>query len=141
MSAFLTRCNVVHDVGYMEYGSTSSMELLVICDEIIRHTRFIVDGVEVSERTLAREAIGRARPGGGFFADDHTLENWKAAQWRPRVVDRQRYSNWQKRGSKDMAARANDWARRILDEHQVPPLPEAAEAAIADVLRRRAEQA
>ena len=138
MSAFLSRCNVVHDVGYMEYGSTSSMELLVICDEIIRHTRFIVDGVEVSERTLAREAIGRARPGGGFFADDHTLENWKAAQWRPRVVDRQRYGNWQKRGSKDMAARANDWARRILDEHQVPPLSAAAEAAIAGVLRRRA---
>ena len=114
MSAFMSRCNVVHDVGYMEYGSTSSMELLVICDEIIRHTRFIVDGVEVSERTLAREAIGRARPGGGFFADDHTLENWKAAQWRPRVVDRQRYGNWQKRGSKDMAARANDWARRAF---------------------------
>ena len=141
MSAFMSRCNVVHDVGYMEYGSTSSMELLVICDEIIRHTRFIVDGVEVSERTLAREAIGRARPGGGFFADDHTLENWKAAQWRPRVVDRQRYGNWQKRGSKDMAARANDWARRILDEHQVPLLSEAAEAAIADVLRRRATAA
>jgi len=141
MTAFMTRCNVVHDVGYIEYGSTSSMELLVICDEIIRHTRFIVDGVEVSERTLAREAIHRARPGGGFFADDHTLENWKSAQWRPRVVDRMRYANWQKRGSKDMATRANEWARRILDEHQVPPLPEAAEAAIADVLRRRAEQA
>ena len=112
--------------------------MLVICDEIIRHTRFIFEGVEVSERTLAREAIHRARPGGGFFADDHTLENWKAAQWRPRVVDRMRYGNWQKRGSKDMATRANDWARRILDEHQVPPLSEAAEAAIADVLRRRA---
>ena len=54
------------------------------------------------------------------------------------MVDRQRYGNWQKRGSKDMAARANDWARRILDEHPVPPLSEAAETAIADVLRRRA---
>jgi trimethylamine---corrinoid protein Co-methyltransferase len=115
------------------------MEMLVICDEIIRHARFIMDGVEVSERTLAREAIHRARPGGGFFADDHTLENWKGAQWRPRVVDRMRYANWQKRGSMDMAARANEWARRILDEHQALPLPEAAEAAIADVLRRRAE--
>jgi trimethylamine--corrinoid protein Co-methyltransferase len=139
MSAFMSRCNVVHDVGYMEYGSTSSMELLVICDEIIRHTRFIVDGVEVSERTLARNAIHRARPGGGFFADDHTLEHWKWAQWRPRVADRMRYANWQKRGSMDMAARANEWARRILDEHQPPPLPPAAEEAIAGVLQRRAE--
>jgi len=141
MTAFLTRCNVVHDVGYIEYGSTSSMELLVICDEIIRHTRFIVDGVEVSERTLAREAIHRARPGGGFFADDHTLENWKKAQWLPRVVDRMRYDNWKKRGGKDMATRANEWARRILHEHRVPPLPDAAESAIVEVLRRRAELA
>jgi trimethylamine---corrinoid protein Co-methyltransferase len=141
MSAFMSRCNLVHDVGYMEYGSTSSMELLVICDEIIRHTRCIVDGVEVSERTLAREAIQRARPGGGFFADDHTLENWRRAQWRPRVVDRMRYANWQKRGSKDMAARANELALRILDERQTPPLHEAAEEAIADVLRRRAATA
>jgi trimethylamine--corrinoid protein Co-methyltransferase len=141
MAAFLSRCNLVHDVGYIEYGSTSSMEMLVICDEIIRHTRYIVDGVEVSDRTLARETIHRARPGGGFFADDHTLENWKAAQWRPRVVDRMRYDNWVKRGRKDMATRANEWAQRILEEHQTPPLSEAAERAIADVLERRAELA
>ena len=138
MSAYLCRCNLVHDVGYIEYGSTSSMELLVISDEIIRHTRFIVDGVEVSERTLALDAIRRARPGGGFFADDHTLENWKAAQWRPRVVDRQRQANWARRGSKDMARRANEWAHRILGEHEVPPLSQAAEETIAEVLRRRA---
>jgi trimethylamine:corrinoid methyltransferase-like protein len=50
-----------------------------------------------------------------------------------------RYANWQKRGSKDMAARANEWALRILDQHKPPPLPEAVEQAIADVLRRRAD--
>ncbi|MCU0506949.1 MAG: trimethylamine methyltransferase family protein [Anaerolineae bacterium] len=139
MTAFLSRCNLVHDVGYIEYGSTSSMELLVICDEIIGHTRFIVDGVEVSERTLARAAIGRARPGAGFFADDHTLENWKWAQWRPRVVDRMRYANWAAKGSKDMATRANERARRLLKEHHAPPLSAEAEATIAEVLRQRFE--
>jgi trimethylamine:corrinoid methyltransferase-like protein len=41
-------------VGYIEYGTTSSMEMLVIADEIIRDVRFVVNGVEVSERTLAR---------------------------------------------------------------------------------------
>ncbi len=138
MCAFLSRCNLVHDVGYIEYGSTSSMEMLVMCDEIIRHTRFIAGGVEVSDRTLAREAIHRARPGGGFFADDHTLENWKQAQWRPGVIDRMRYANWSAKGAKDMAQRANKRARDILAGHEVPPLSQAAEEAIADVLKRRA---
>jgi len=106
MTAFLTRCNLNHDVGYIEYGTTSSMELLVI--------------------------------GGGFLADNHTLDNWKWAQWRPEVIDRMRYDNWVAKGRKDMATRANKRARQILDEHEVPPLSQEAERAIADVLARRA---
>jgi trimethylamine--corrinoid protein Co-methyltransferase len=137
MTAFLSRCNLNHDVGYIEYGTTSSMEMLVIADEIIRDVRFVVGGVEVSERTLARDAIHRARPGGGFLADNHTLENWKWAQWRPEVIDRTRYDTWVKRGSRDMAARANEHARKILAGHEVPPLPQAAEAVIAEVVGRR----
>ncbi|OQY22236.1 MAG: hypothetical protein B6I34_06175 [Anaerolineaceae bacterium 4572_32.1] len=137
MTAFLTRCNLVHDVGYIEYGTTSSMEMLVIADEIIRDVRRVIGGVEVNERTLAREAIHRARPGGGFLADDHTLDNWKWAQWRPELIDRSRYDRWVKRGSKDMTARANERAREILAEHQVPPLPEAAEKVIVEILEAR----
>jgi trimethylamine--corrinoid protein Co-methyltransferase len=138
MTAFLARCNLNHDVGYIEYGTTSSMELLVIADEVIREVRFIMGGVEVSERTLAREAIHRAKPGGGFLADNHTLDNWKWAQWRPDIIDRMRYDRWVKKGSKDMAARANERARQILAEHEVPPLSHEAEEAIADVVARRA---
>ncbi len=136
-TAFLCRCNLNHDVGYIEYGSTSSMEMLVIADEIIRDVRFILGGVEVSERTLAREAIHRAKPGGGFLADDHTLDNWKWAQWRPAVLDRMRYDRWDKKGRKDMATRANERAREILAEREVPPLPLEAEEIIAEVLSRR----
>jgi len=120
MSAFLTRCNLVHDVGYIEYGT---------------------GGVEISERTLAREAIHRAKPGGGFLADDHTLDNWKWAQWRPELIDRMRYDRWVEKGRKDMATRANERARQILAEHQVPPLPEAAEEVIAEVLKEREDSA
>jgi trimethylamine--corrinoid protein Co-methyltransferase len=137
MTAFLCRCNLVHDVGYIEYGTTSSMEMLVIADEIIRDVRYIMGGVEVSERTLAREVIHHAEPGSGFLADDHTLDNWKWAQWRPALIDRTRYDRWVKKGRKDMTTRATERARQILAEHEVPPLPEAAEEAIVEVLKKR----
>lgn len=140
MTAFLARCNLNHDVGYIEYGSTSSMEMLVIADEIIREVRYIVSGVEISERSLARAAIHRAQPGSGFLSDDHTLNNWKWAQWRPTLIDRMRYDHWEKKGGKDMAARANERARRILTEHEIFPLPEAVEDAIAQVLKERAQR-
>ena len=137
MSAFLSRCNLVHDVGYIEYGTTSSMEMLVVADEAIRDVRYMMGGVEVSERTLARDAIHRAVPGAGFLADDHTLDNWKWAQWRPNLIDRMRYDGWVKRGSKDMTVRASERAREILAEHEVPPLPPDAETVIAEVVKRR----
>ena len=138
LSAFLTRCTLVHDVGYIEYGSTSSMEMLVIADEIIRMTRFLMEGVAINETTLALDAIARVRPGGGFLADDHTLDTWRWAQWRPALIDRSRYDRWVERGRKDMFTRANERAREILAAHEVPPLPEEAEAVIAEVLAERA---
>jgi trimethylamine--corrinoid protein Co-methyltransferase len=137
MTAFLCRCTLNHDVGYIEYGTTSSMEMLVIVDEIIRDVRHIMSGIEVNEQTLAREAIHRAKPGGGFMADDHTLENWRRAQWQPVLLDRSRRDNWVRRGQKDMVARANERAGKILSEHTVAPLPETAERAINEVLKRR----
>jgi len=134
MSAFLCRCNLNHDVGYIEYGSTSSMEMVVMADEIIGQVRYIMDGVEVSERTLAREAIASARPGSGFLAAEHTLSNWKWAQWKPKLIDRSRYDEWQHAGSKDLSQRANLRARKILTEHQPEPLPEAVEVEIQKIL-------
>jgi trimethylamine--corrinoid protein Co-methyltransferase len=140
MSAFLARCNLNHDVGYLEYGSTSSMEMLVIVDEIIRDLRFMMAGLEVSERTLAREAIHRVLPGKGFLVEDHTLQNWRWAQWRPGVIDRRSYDDWVGGGSKDMAARANERARKILAEHETPQLPKDVETEIAKVLTVRRQR-
>lgn len=139
MSAFLSRCTLVHDVGYLEFGSTSSAEMLVIADEIIRMTRFLVNGIAINDKTLALDAIARVRPGGGFLADDHTLENWKWAQWTPKVIDRKLYHSWVEAGSKDMFVRANDVAREVLKKHEVLPLQGEVEAVIADVLAERAD--
>ncbi len=139
MSAFLSRCTLVHDVGYLEFGSTSSAEMLVIADEIIRMTRFLVNGIAINDKTLALDAIARVRPGGGFLADNHTLENWKWAQWTPKVIDRKLYHSWVEAGSKDMFVRANDVAREVLEKHELLPLQGEVEAVIADVLAERAD--
>ncbi|MCK4976705.1 MAG: trimethylamine methyltransferase family protein [Anaerolineales bacterium] len=138
LSNFLARATLIHDVGYLEYGSTSSMETLVIADEIIREASFITGGLDINSTTLALDAIARVRPGGGFLADDHTLDNFRTSQWVPKMIDRSRYDSWNAAGSKDMNTRANERAREILSEHQVTPLSEAAEVVIAEILAERA---
>jgi trimethylamine--corrinoid protein Co-methyltransferase len=139
-NAFLSRCTLVHDVAYIEYGSTSSMEMLVMADEIIDMTRRFMRGVPVNKDTLALDAIARARPGSGFLADDHTLEHFREYQWSPRVIDRKRYDLWQQAGSTDMFERANKRAKELLTSHEVSPLPSEAEMVIKDVLKTRGVQ-
>jgi len=140
MNAFLTRCTLVHDVAYIEYGSTSSMEMLVIADEIIRMVRYFMEGVTVDQNNLALEAIDRITPGGGFLADKHTMNNFRTAQWIPGLIDRRRHDAWVKMGSKDMFTRANERARKILAEHQTISLPQAAEDVFMDILAEREGQ-
>lgn len=140
MNALLSRCTLVHDVAYIEYGSTSSMEMLVIADEIIRMARFYAGGVRVGAETLALEAVARVTPGGGFLADEHTMRHFRTAQWHPDLIDRSRYDTWQKAGSRDMYARANERARAILAEHEVPPLAEPVEKLFEELLVERAAQ-
>jgi len=137
LNAYMSQVTLVHDVAYIEYGSTSSMEMLVIADEIIRMTRFLMGGLPVNRETLALEAIARVEPGEGFLADDHTMDNFRSAQWMPSLIDRNQYDVWQAAGSKDMFTRANERAKQILAEHEVPPLPEEAEKRIAEVLAER----
>jgi len=137
MSAFLARCTLNHDVAYMEYGSTSSMEMLVIADEIISMTRRFLEGVPVNPETLLLDVIGRVRPGSGFLADESTFELFRQHQWQPTLIDRKRYEIWKKAGGLDMYARANAHAKKILAQHQTPPLEAPVEQAIAQVLARR----
>jgi trimethylamine--corrinoid protein Co-methyltransferase len=136
-NAFLSRCTLVHDVAYIEYGSTSSMGMLVIADEIIDMTRRFMCGVPVNESTLAMDAIARVRPGSGFLADKHTLKNFREHQWAPRVIDRKRYDLWERSGSKDMFERANERARDLLSKHEVPALPADAENVISEIMEKR----
>ena len=140
MNALLTRCTLVHDVAYIEYGSTSSMEMLVIADEIIGMCRYFLEGVPVNQNTLALEAIDRVEPGGGFIAEDHTMENFRKAQWAPRILDRNQYDIWASANAKDTTTRANERAQQILADHQVPPLPAAAENMIQEILTERSSK-
>lgn len=139
MNALYTRCTLVHDVAYIEYGSTSSLEMVAIADEIIGMARYFVEGIAVNRETLALEAIARVEPGGGFIADDHTMDHFRKAQWAPNLIDRRQHDLWHAAGKPDMSERANAFVKQVLAEHQAPPLSQAAEDVIAEILEERKE--
>jgi trimethylamine--corrinoid protein Co-methyltransferase len=126
ITSMLSRCNVIHDVGFLEYGSTSSLEMVVMADELIAMSRFLTEGIRVDQETLALEAIKRVaggEPGSIFLMDDHTFEHFMQAQFLPLLLDRSRYDLWKEAGGTNLYQRCNLEARRILAEHQVDPKP------------------
>lgn len=124
VTAMLSRCNLVHDVGYLEYGSTSSLEMVTMANEMVAMARHFTAGIHVNEETLALDALKRVRnagPKGMFLTDDHTFDHFERALFLPKLLDRSRYDPWEAAGSQDLYKRSNAEARRILDVHQVAP--------------------
>lgn len=140
ISAMLSRANLIHDVGFLEYGSTSSLEMVTMADELVAMSRFFTGGIPVNEATLALEVIERVVSGGAgsiFLTDDHTFEHFMQAQFLPRLLDRSRYDAWEEAGAVDIYQRCNAEAKRILSEHQVTPKPEAVLQGIGQIIQAR----
>jgi trimethylamine--corrinoid protein Co-methyltransferase len=122
-SAMMAHANVIHDLGYLEYGSTSSLEMVVMANELVAMSRFFAGGIPINESTLALDALKRvsSTPGSMFLMDDHTFEHFMEAQFAPTLLDRSRYDAWNDAGAQDMYKRCNVEAKRILAEHEMKP--------------------
>ncbi|MCP4347382.1 MAG: trimethylamine methyltransferase [Desulfobacterales bacterium] len=139
ITAMLSRCNVIHDVGYIESGHTSSLEMLTMADELVAMSRYFTEGIKVNEETLALDVIDRVAKGpegSMFLTDEHTFDNFKSAHFPPELMDRARYELWEKAGSADLYTRCNQKARRLLKEHSVEPKPEKVLQEINRILRK-----
>ena len=124
ITAMQSRCNVIHDVGYLEFGTTSSLEMLVMADELVAMSRSFTAGIPVDEDTLALDVIDRVALGPErsiFLVDDHTLDHFRKAHFHPRLLDRNHYDSWQQSEAEELYDRCNVRAKEILANHFVEP--------------------
>jgi trimethylamine--corrinoid protein Co-methyltransferase len=96
-NATLRGGNMIHDIGYLEAGLTGSLELVVICDEIISWSKAYMQGLEISEETLALDEIHEHALKGDFLGTEHTVRHVREG-WQPRLVDRHNYEQWMASG-------------------------------------------
>lgn len=125
LSSSLSGGNLIHDLGYIAAGMTSSAEMLVLCNEAVGMVKHFVGGIEFNAETLAMDVIEEVGPGGNFFSHEHTFRNFRDAMWFPRVLNRKPIDPWERDGSKDFYTRANELVKDILESHQ--PIPMAQE--------------
>ncbi len=138
MTSLLHGANIVHDVGFMDAGLQGSMQLIAICNEILGFLRAATAGVVVNEETLALDVIEELGPTGSYIGHDHTIRHFKEPFYS-KLIDKNPFSVWEKRGSKTMEQRAAKMVDDILAKHKPQPLSAEVQAAIhAIVVREQA---
>jgi len=132
----LSGANIVHDIGYTGRADCYSLELLVICDELIEFVRRFMGGVEINEETLALDVIDEVGPHGHYLDHEHTMKHYRE-EWYPELFDaHDEYEDWVAEGSRTMGERAAERVDEILAEHQPEPLPPDVQKRLDEVVRR-----
>ncbi len=138
LAAALAGTNLIHDVGYLNSGLTGSLESIVLGAEQIRWVKRFVDGFEVSEGTLAADALAEIGPAGEFLSHDHTFEYLHETMWQPYVTDHKDYDTWHGDGAKDYATRAREYGRELARSHQPRPVDDALDATLRELCNMEA---
>lgn len=114
--------NLIHDSGYIGIGMTSSLEMLALCNEVAGMVKFLLKGYPVTKESIALDLIEKVGPGGNYFAEEHTFENFRTHQHLAELCNRRPYDTWRDGGALPFDRRANQKVKEILSYHQVPEL-------------------
>ncbi|MBF0530842.1 MAG: trimethylamine methyltransferase family protein [Deltaproteobacteria bacterium] len=115
-SSLLAGANiVVESLGALDSIMTTSYEQWIINEEIISRIDRIRAGMDTSAGAVeeAMNAISEVGPGGNFLLHATTQKHYKDS-WTPDVSFWGNYTQWEKRGRQDIAARASVKCREII---------------------------
>lgn len=131
----LAGTHIIHDVGYLEGGLTNSIEMIVMADEMIKWIKVFMQGIIVSEETLALDVIDKAGPGGDYLNTEHTINHFRD-DWYPELFNRQNYESWVEEGGSSLRLRSREKVKKILTEHVPEPLPKDIASEIQKIIDR-----
>ncbi|MEM6986326.1 MAG: trimethylamine methyltransferase family protein [Pseudomonadota bacterium] len=127
----------LHAAGWLEGGLATGFEKLVMDADRLGSYQKVLNGADLSEDALARDAYGEVAPGGHFLGSAHTMRNYQTAFYEPALSDSENVESWEENGSEDMRQRAFKRWNSMLDSYQAPPLDVAMREALDDYIARR----
>lgn len=134
----LARTNfVLHAAGWLENGLVSGYEKFVLDCEILGMLHTWAKGLDLSDDSLALDAIAEVPPGGHHLGTEHTMSHFRTAFYRAELFDYNSAEVWQEGGSQDAYTRAHRKVKELLASYEAPPLDAAVEEALKDFIARR----
>ena len=112
----LSGANMVYESsGMMASLLGASFEAFLLDNEMLSHVYRMIRGVEVSEETLAFEAMRNVITGEGhFIGETQTMEAMERDYFYPSLGDRLEPTTWAEAGAEDAWTRANREVREVL---------------------------
>jgi trimethylamine---corrinoid protein Co-methyltransferase len=123
-------------LGSLAFGMYGSPEMAVICDEMVSMIKRVLDGINVSEDTLALDVIRQVGPGGDYLGQDHTLRYFRKELYTPRLFKRQTIEEWEKAGKKMAHEAAHNRVLQILAKAGPVELLPGADAELERALQK-----
>ena len=122
--------------GMFATGMTCSHEQLIMDEEMAAISQRLVQGIEVSEDTIAAQVIKEVGPHGpSYLTALHTLEHLHGDEYvEPRVSVRGPKALWDAAGAKDTYQLAREKAAQYAQRPPSVPLDETRQRALADIL-------
>lgn len=139
MSA-LSGINMIHCCGYLAGSDYGSMEMAVVCDEIVGWIFRVIDGTRVDPESLALGVIQDVGSTGSYLRHKHTFAHLKQEVFTPRLFDRYNEPIWAQKGRKDIREVAKDRVKKILSEHTPEPLSRDVKAALRRIVQTADDQ-
>lgn len=95
-----------------------SFEQLVLDNEWMGFCNYILDGVEVTEETIAEELIETIGIGGNFLGEEHTARHFRKSFLSSKLLNRGSWENWIASGAKDTLTRAHEQVEKLTAKYQ-----------------------
>jgi trimethylamine--corrinoid protein Co-methyltransferase len=120
-------------MGMLESGQTWSHEQLVIDNDIVTMVKRVIQGIDVTDDTMAVDIVKQAHKIKDFLHQKHTIQ-FMRRQSRPKLIDRTTRGTWEAKGGKDLTQRAREEARRIIKTHQPEPLSDDVKKTLREIV-------
>jgi len=128
---------VTHAAGWLEGGLVASYEKFVMDADQCAMMQMLAQGMDMSARGQALDAIREVGPGSHFLGCAHTLANFESAFYQSTIADYSSYEQWTLEGRLTAEQRANRVWKKMLEDYQDPGIDPAQDEAMHDFIARR----
>jgi trimethylamine:corrinoid methyltransferase-like protein len=118
---------MIYGMGMLDMGMTLSLPQFLIDNEIAKMILRTVSGIKINTEHLAIDTIKNVGIGGHYMAEDNTLKHFRTEAVEPELFARDNYDGWLSRGKPEIKELAIEQVKKIIDTHEVEPLPDGME--------------